>query len=294
MNLIDIKDLSTKNINKIINEAKKIKNNYLKTNKFIVDKNIYGKKIINIFLENSTRTKLSFQIAQKNLNLIPFDFDVNFSSIKKNESFFDTINVIKNLGINNFILRVNSNKYWNDLEKIKNINIINAGTGKTSHPTQAIIDLFSILEHFKNITNLKILYIGDINNSRVYESGKKIFKKYNCIVDKFNTLDVKNKKKSIDKLLKNYNVIIFLRYQLERYNKNSALTLEKMEKLNFQFGLNLKNINNVNKNSIILHPGPINYGCEISHDVKNNKKIIANIQVENGIYVRMAILKLFL
>ncbi len=279
--LLDIDDLSKDKILSLIKEAILIKNNNAK----IINK----KSIVNIFIEPSTRTKISFQKAQKDLQMDVYNLDFETSSLDKNEDLSDTIYTLKQYGINNFVIRSNEEEYWKKIN-IKDIKIINAGDGKNNHPTQALIDAMTIYESFNTLDNLKILICGDTKNSRVFHSFKKLIQKFSNCKLLISTPD-KLKEKNIEYVdfnnnLPNVDVVMMLRIQSERHT-------EKFDsnKYNEKFGINKNNIIKLQKNAILLHPGPINRGVEIDNDIGyENPQIKILDQVKNGLYIRKLLL----
>lgn len=249
-------------------------------------------KICNIFNEASTRTFSSFKVAQENLNMISYDLMGNISSSQKGESIEDTIYVMKQYGIKNFVIRDNQNKFYEDLIDIEGINLINAGDGTNEHPSQALLDIFTLLEYFDfDLTNKKVLFIGDLKNSRVFHSNLQILKLFNvkmycCCPDEFyeSIPDIK-RVETITKIIKDIDVICSYRLQFERHtNLYDAKLFNKL------YGLNKELLLKASPDLVFTHPGPVNWGIELSSDIKYSSKSLILKQVENGIYIRMAII----
>lgn len=286
MKLLEINSLSKDSILKIINLALKLKlnNNFLKINA----------SVANIFIEPSTRTKISFIKAEKLLGLEIYNLDFKSSSFSKKETLKDTIYTLIQYGINNFVIRSNTLKFFKEIENIENINIINAGDGINQHPTQALIDALTIYEHFKRLDNLKIIVCGDIKFSRVFNSFYHLIKKFNSEImvacpDQFknNNLDIKYV--DFNQGLKDADVIMMLRVQNERHLDINLNQNEYIKK----YQINLEKLNKTKKNAILIHPGPINWNWEIKDDITyNNSKVKILKQVKNGIFIRAVVLGL--
>ncbi|WP_434414656.1 aspartate carbamoyltransferase catalytic subunit [symbiont of Argiope bruennichi] len=283
MHFLSLENIELKKILKIVTFAIDLKKNFQKIN----DK-FNNFMAANIFLEPSTRTYTSFKIAENKLGIKSVDFFKNNSSIEKNESLFDTTETLKALGFNLFVIRSEKNKYYEELLKIKDISIINAGDGNLDHPSQTILDLMTIYEHFGTFKDLNIAIIGDLNYSRVFLSNYKIFKRLKTnifcvsIEEKISKLKVKNYK--LSEIIEKIDVFIFLRVQRERHKISIS------NDYNDFFGLNEKNIKKIKDTAIILHPGPVNRDVEISSKVLDNDKRIKILeQVKNGIFARITI-----
>jgi aspartate carbamoyltransferase catalytic subunit len=260
--------------------------------------------VANLFFENSTRTRTTFEIAAKKLNMRVINFDVDRSSTSKGETLMDTISNLAAMGCNIFIVRHSSPGM--PLFVANNItegSVINAGDGRHSHPTQALLDLYTIRQYKKDISKLKVAIVGDINNSRVARSLIDLLsvaevKQINLIApltllpNKQNHLaDAKNINyyKVIEEGIADVDVVILLRLQNERM---SGLCVPSKERYFEQYGINNTNIKLAKNDAIIMHPGPVNWNVEIADEFKcNDKNVILN-QVNNGIFVRMHILKM--
>jgi len=282
MYLEKLSSLSVKDIEKLINDAILFK----KGNPLLL-KNKY---ICNIFLEPSTRTKTSFIIAETNAEMKIINIDEDSSSFKKNETLIDTIITLKSMGIKNFVIRSRTSEHFLNKNKINDITIINGGCGRDSHPTQVLLDLVTIKEHFGKFKDLKILFCGDLHNSRVYHDNKNTMEKLgmkiftcgpNNLVKNFqDTTHIKDTKN-----LSEFDIVMFLRVQHERHEDEFSV-----DGYNKKFGLNKDNIKTLSKEAIIMHPGPVNRGVEIENDLVYTNKSKITEQVKNGVYARMAIL----
>lgn len=277
-NLLRIKDLSNEEIIGLIELALELK----KGRKINLNRKIYSS---NLFFENSTRTKLSFEVAQRNLGFDVIPFDVSTSSVSKGESLYDTCKTLESLGIDLLVIRHFQNEYYKELENI-NIPIINGGDGTGEHPSQCLLDLMTIYEEFKTFKDLKIAIVGDVKHSRVansnYEALIKLGAKVELIAPE--TLsDFKTRK--IDDVIEEVDVCMLLRIQLERHQSqyNNEKYLE-------HFGLTHTRYNKLKETSIVLHPAPVNRGVEIESELVEADKSRIFTQMENGVYMRMAII----
>lgn len=238
--------------------------------------------VANIFIEPSTRTLTSFQVAEDALGMKRYDLHIENSSFKKGETLEDTLLNLKAMGINNFVIRNKDEEYWNDFKG--KYNIINGGDGTKNHPSQALLDAITIYEHFGTLENLKVLVVGDIKYSRVYHSLKDLLSLFGTEVQ---ALDTMSSDDFLTTHLKDKDVVVMLRIQHERHER-------KMDTFGYnkRFGLNIKSKDLLKRNAIFMHPGPINRNIEISEELLYNhpqNKILE--QVNNGVFARMAILE---
>lgn len=292
--LLGIKDLTPKEINFILDTASGFKDVLARDIKKVPP--LRGKTVVNLFFEPSTRTRTSFTLAGKRLSADVVNFSVNTSSVVKGETLKDTALTIQSLGADFIVIRHASSGVPHFLSKILNISIINAGDGANEHPTQALLDLFTIRSHKKKINGLTVAIIGDIAHSRVAKSNiyglTKLGAKVRVIcpptlmpaeIDKLG-VDVFH---SIEQGIKNADVIMTLRLQLERQVKGFLPSLEEYFKL---YGLTAERLKLARHNAIVMHPGPMNRGVEIDSEVADGPQSVILEQVTNGIAVRMAVL----
>lgn len=249
-------------------------------------------RVCNIFNEASTRTLLSFKVAEDNLGMTSMDFMSASSSLTKGETLYDTVEVLKQYKITNFVIRDSKNEFYKELEKIEGINVINAGDGTNQHPTQAMLDIYTILEHFNfDIENKSVLFLGDIANSRVFHSNVQILKLFNvkmyCISpDEFyEKVDGIKRIEKVSDIISEIDLCCTYRIQHERHSSKFDIS-----DFNYQYGLNLKNLENIKEGFAFTHPGPVNWGVELSDELKYSSNSLILKQVENGMYTRMAIL----
>ena len=254
--------------------------------------------IANLFFENSTRTKLSFELAQKRLSADVINFSASNSSVKKGESLIDTVNNILSMKVDMVIMRHPNPGAAMFLSKHVNASIINAGDGAHEHPTQALLDCFSIREKLGEIRGKKVVIIGDILHSRVALSNIFALKKLGAEVMVCGPLTLIPKhieslgisvETNLEKALQWADVANVLRVQFERMK---ASFFPSNREYAMQYGITKKVLEKVDKELLIMHPGPINRGVEISSDVADSENAIILDQVQNGVAVRMAILYL--
>ena len=254
--------------------------------------------IANLFFENSTRTKLSFELAQKRLSADVINFSASNSSVKKGESVIDTVNNILSLKVDMVVMRHPNPGAAMFLSKHVSASIINAGDGAHEHPTQALLDCFSIREKLGEIRGKKVVIIGDILHSRVALSNIFALKKLDAEVMVCGPLTLIPKhieslgisvETNLEKALQWADVANVLRVQFERMK---ASFFPSNREYAMQYGITKKVLEKVDKELLIMHPGPINRGVEISSDVADSENAIILDQVQNGVAVRMAILYL--
>jgi aspartate carbamoyltransferase catalytic subunit len=254
--------------------------------------------VANIFFENSTRTKLSFELAEKRLSADVINFSSSGSSVKKGETLLDTVNNILAMKVDMVVMRHSSPGAPHFLSKHIDANIINAGDGTHEHPTQALLDAFSIQEKCGNVAGKKVVIVGDILHSRVALSNIFALQTLGAEVmvcgpatllpKHIGELGVKVET-NIRKALEWCDIANILRIQLERQQMKYFPSLREYSKY---FGVNKQLLDSLNKEITIMHPGPINRGVEITSDVADSEHSIILQQVENGVAVRMAVLYL--
>lgn len=254
--------------------------------------------IANVFFENSTRTKLSFEIAEKRLSADVVNFSSSSSSVKKGESLVDTVNNILSMKVDMVVIRHSSPGAPHFLSRNVKANIINAGDGTHEHPTQALLDAFSIKEKLGEIAGKKIAIIGDILHSRVALSNIFCLKMLGAevmvcgpitLIPKYiSSLGVKVEL-DVKKALEWCDVANVLRIQLER---QQIKYFPSLREYSLYYGINKRLLQQLDKEIVIMHPGPINRGVELNSDVADSEHSIILNQVENGVAVRMAVLYL--
>jgi aspartate carbamoyltransferase catalytic subunit len=294
--LLGIKQINNADINTIFKTAdsfKEIINRPIKKVPTLRDVTI-----ANLFFENSTRTKLSFELAQKRLSADIINFSASSSSVSKGETLVDTANNILSMKVDMIVMRHPHPGAADFLSKNTNTTIINAGDGTHEHPTQALLDAYSIREKFGDVEGKKIAIIGDIKHSRVALSNIFALQKIGAevmvcgpttLIPKFiEKLGVKVENNLL-KALKWCDAANMLRIQLERQELQYFPSIREYTSL---YGLNMNILNKLDKKITILHPGPINRGVEISSDVADSSQSVILNQVENGVAIRMAVIYL--
>ncbi len=295
--LLGISDLTADQITKILDTAthfKEVINRPIKKVPSLRDITI-----ANVFFENSTRTRLSFELAQKRLSADVINFAASNSSVKKGETLVDTVNNILAMKVDMIVMRHASVGAPHFLAKHVNAQIVNAGDGTHEHPTQALLDCFSIREKLGEIAGKKIAIIGDILHSRVALSDILAFKKLGAEVMLCSppTLVPKHAIEAwgvkvthnLQETLEWCDVANVLRIQLER---QQIKYFPSLREYSIYFGINKQMLDNLNKEIVLMHPGPINRGVELSADAADSGHSIILDQVENGVAVRMAVLYL--
>ena len=267
------------------------------SNTFKQDPILADKKVLNLFFEPSTRTKLSFEVAAHNLGMSVLNFDELSSSMQKGESLEDTIEVAHNLGIDACILRHKQSVIHDLANQFPEIVFINAGDGSLSHPSQGLIDLYTIRQFFDKLIDLNYLIVGDLDHSRVLASfleGLDILGANNITLSSppelgKNYLSGPNFEEDLNRALDGKDVIMALRIQHERLE--TSLNISAKDYVD-KFQLNHQKLLDAvgHDNFILLHPGPVNYGIELNADVKDQDYCKINQQVTNGVGIRMAIL----
>ena len=289
-NFININQLKKSELEDILSDSFYFQENF-KNN----DISFFGNSnVIFLFLEPSTRTKTSFKIACSILGINAIDVSPENSSITKGESIENTLKTLNSYPVDAIVMRSKNQEDFKIAQKILNFPVINAGSGIDSHPTQALSDLKTLKENFKNFKNLKISIVGDLLHSRVANSFIEAFGKYNLKTNLFSPPYFKPKKldfgkvifyENFDECLDNSDVVMALRIQKERF-KNLKVDLSEYAS---KYQLNQEKLD---KHDIkfLMHPGPVNEGVEISNGLQNSEKSLISDQVKNGVWVRCAIL----
>lgn len=266
--------------------------------KFIPEKDEYF--VSNLFFENSTRTKNSFIVAEKKMNLKVIDFDAGHSSIQKGETLYDTVLTLSALGTDICVIRHTEENYYHELIQSKTIqsSIVNGGDGSGQHPSQCLLDLMTIYEEFKCFENLKVAIIGDITHSRVAKSNMQMLKRLGAEIyfsgplewyD--NSFNVYGQYREIDEIISEMDVIMLLRVQHERHDGSSSFSKTQYHQ---KYGLTIEREKQMKENAIIMHPAPVNRDVEIADELVESLKSRITMQMTNGVFVRMAILEAIL
>ena len=285
--MIKLSRVSTDSIEKILKEAQAFSEGKISK----IEGDVFA---ANLFFENSTRTKTSFEVAEKKLGLQVIDFEADKSSIAKGETLLDTIKTLEAIGVEVAAIRHSETRYYDALKDTK-LSIVNAGDGTGHHPSQAILDALTIIQEFGKIEGLKIGIVGDVKHSRVANSGAGLFRRMGAKVyfsgPEFwfdEGMLVNGTYMQFDDLVKEVDVLILLRIQHERHEKSFNFKSEDYLK---KFGLTKEREAKMKPTSIIMHPAPINRGVEIDSDLVECERSRIFKQMQNGVFARMAILK---
>ena len=253
------------------------------------------KKVVNIFCEPSTRTKISFEVAASNLGCQVIDFNISSSSLEKGETLKDTIDNLAKMNINLCVLRHKDSVIYDLINQTDSMVFISGGEGATSHPSQGLLDIMTV-RHRKDLEHSNILIVGDLDHSRVFQSFIDGMTNFNSKITLCgpkelckNTIDSSslNFEEDLNKALKDQDVVMALRIQHERFEDKKDL--DKESYLN-DYQINNEKLQIANDDCIVMHPGPVNQGIEISESVYNSENSVILDQVANGVAMRMAIL----
>ena len=295
--LLGIKDLTPQDISLILSTAAQFKEVLQRPVKKVPS--LRDITIVNLFYESSTRTRISFELAEKRLSADTINFTASGSSVSKGETLLDTVNNILSMKVDMVVMRHSASGAPHFLAKHIAAAIVNAGDGINEHPTQALLDAFSIKEKLGTLEGKKIVLVGDIMHSRVALSNIYLLKKMGAevmvagpptLIPKYiaEALQIKVEY-NLKKALAWCDVANVLRIQLERQNQ---VLFSSLREYNLAYGVSKRLLDELPKEIVIMHPGPINRGVEIDSDVADSKQSIILQQVENGVAVRMAVLYL--
>ncbi|MCO5236524.1 MAG: aspartate carbamoyltransferase catalytic subunit [Chitinophagaceae bacterium] len=295
--LLGIRDLAPSDIQLILDTATQFKEVLQRPIKKVPT--LRDVTIVNLFYESSTRTRISFELAEKRLSADTINFTASGSSVSKGETLLDTVNNILSMKVDMVVMRHSASGAPHFLAKHIPAAIVNAGDGINEHPTQALLDAFSMREQKGRLEGLKVAIIGDIMHSRVALSNIYLLKKMGAevmvagpptLIPPFiqKAFDVRVEY-NVRKALQWCDIANVLRIQLERQNQ---VLFSSLREYNLAYGISRKMLDELNKEVIIMHPGPINRGVELNSDVADSKQSIILQQVENGVATRMAVLYL--
>ena len=296
-NLLSINDLSKKEILELIEFA----NNFFNDEGSFRRESLFpDKTIANVFCEPSTRTKSSFAIAAKNLGCSVIDFNIENSSVQKGESIYETIDALNLMGVDLCVLRHPESIIRELAETLPDMVFINAGEGSISHPTQALLDLKTIIDHKDKLDDLNIVIIGDLDHSRVtssfvegisnFDIGSLTFCGHPEMCTKYRDPKIGRYEADMATALQDADVVMTLRIQYERFQKELNLDLETYKS---EYQLSSEKLENAKGDAIIMHPGPVNY-IEITEAVYDSENSVIRQQIANGVAIRMAVLSRFL
>ncbi len=296
--LLGIKDLTKEDIELIFSQADEFKEVLNRPIKKVPS--LRDITVANLFFENSTRTRLSFELAEKRLSADVVNFSASTSSVKKGETLIDTVNNILAMKVDMVVMRHSAPGSCLFLSQHIDAAIVNAGDGTHEHPTQALLDAYSIRERLGSVKGKKVVIVGDITHSRVAISNIYCLQKLGAqvMVCGPTTLIPRHIEKmgvivehNLMKALEWCDVANMLRIQLERQDVNVSY-FPSLREYSMQYGLDKKKLDSLSKKIVIMHPGPINRGVEITSDVADSDQSIILDQVENGVAIRMAVIYL--
>ena len=296
--LLGIKDLTKEDIELIFSQADEFKEVLNRPIKKVPS--LRDITVANLFFENSTRTRLSFELAEKRLSADVVNFSASTSSVKKGETLIDTVNNILAMKVDMVVMRHSAPGSCLFLSQHIDAAIVNAGDGTHEHPTQALLDAYSIREKLGSVKGKKVVIVGDITHSRVAISNIYCLQKLGAQVmvcgpttliprhiEKMGVLGEHNLMKALEWC----DVANMLRIQLERQDVNVSY-FPSLREYSMQYGLDKKKLDSLSKKIVVMHPGPINRGVEITSDVADSDQSIILDQVENGVAIRMAVIYL--
>lgn len=286
--LLQTSDLTINDISQILSDAQY----FIDGGNWSPKKNVF---IANLFFENSTRTKCSFEVAQRKLGLDIIPFEVGTSSVSKGETLYDTVKTLEAIGIDAVVIRHNQDRYFDELVGKSDVSIINAGDGCGHHPTQSLLDLLTIKQEFGSFKGLKVAIIGDIRHSRVARSNADTLVRlgaevvFSGPVEWFNDELLENGSyEDIDSAVETADVVMLLRIQHERHGEKGTKAADDYHQA---FGLTIERERRMKSGSIIMHPAPVNRNVEIDDSLVECKRSRIFKQMTNGVYIRMAVLK---
>lgn len=287
-NLISLDDLTISEINGILDRAQLIHDmdgeGWFPLNHMLV---------ANLFFEPSTRTRFSFETAEKRLGYQVINFSSQASSTQKGESLYDTVKTMEAIGVSAVVIRHRKDGYYRELTNGIDLSILNAGDGAGDHPTQALLDLLTIRQEFATLSGLNVAIIGDLRYSRVAGSDARILNRLGCRVllsgpEAWKNPELPGEYVSVDEAVETADVVIMLRIQHERHEQ--AMKMSK-EEYHARYGLTVKRATRMKPHSIIMHPGPVNRGVELDGDLVESAHSRYFKQISNGVLVRMAALE---
>jgi aspartate carbamoyltransferase catalytic subunit len=287
--LLGLKDLSAAEINSILERAAFWDSQTDKVVPVLKDK-----FVANMFFESSTRTRFSFEMAQKRLGAEVLNFSATSSSVEKGETIYDTVRTLESMGIDAGVIRLEPSGVLEELAERLSIPLINAGDGRNEHPTQALLDLYTMKQHFGDLRGLKVSIIGDIEHSRVARSNLWALQKFGAEVKFCAPVTMRAPELaeyapyvSMEEALC-ADVVMMLRVQLERHKEG---IFKSKDDYHQQYGLTLERANNLAPHTIIMHPAPVNRNVEIDDAVVEHAQSRIFKQMANGVPIRMAVME---
>lgn len=294
--LLGLKDLSADQIKHILDTAATMKDIVVSQNK--KTPHLQGKTVVNLFYENSTRTRLSFELAAKYMSANAANITSSGSSVAKGETLTDTAETINAMGTDILVMRHNMSGAPHSISKLVNASVVNAGDGMNEHPTQALLDMLTMIEHKGHIEGLKVAIVGDVYHSRVVRSNIYGLTKLGAEVSLGGPttlmpqgIDQMGVKvfDNVHEAIVDADVVMGLRIQLERQKKGLFPSVREYFRF---FGIDESRLKLAKPDAIVMHPGPVNRGVELSTSVIDGEKSVITNQVTNGVAVRMAVMYL--
>nr|WP_088547406.1 aspartate carbamoyltransferase catalytic subunit [Paenibacillus aquistagni] len=286
--LLGLKDLSREEITFILDRAAHWEQQQEK-----VTPTLAHKFVANMFFENSTRTRNSFEMAEKRLGMEVINFSAESSSVEKGESIYDTVRTLESLGMDVGVIRLKPVGLLQELAERVQIPLINAGDGNNEHPTQALLDLYTMRKEFGSLEGLNVAIVGDVEHSRVARSNLWALEKFGasvnfCAPDNMRTNDLDVSYISFEEALR-ADVVMMLRVQLERHKGSGLFT--STEQYRSAYGMTAERMGMMKEHAIIMHPAPVNRNVEIDDELVECSKSRIFTQMKNGVPVRMAVME---
>ncbi|RAP76630.1 aspartate carbamoyltransferase catalytic subunit [Paenibacillus montanisoli] len=285
--LLGLKELSKEEISSILDRAA-----YWEANPNKIEPVAQGKFVANMFFENSTRTRFSFEVAEKRLGAEVLNFSAAVSSVQKGESIYDTVRTLESMGIDAGVIRLKPIGLLAELAKKIKVPLINAGDGNNEHPTQALLDLYTMRKQFGELKGLNVSIVGDIMHSRVARSNLYALQKFGanvrfCAPDNMKAAELDAPYVSMEEALR-ADVIMMLRVQLERHESGMINSAEAYRE---HFGLTEERAATIAPHAIIMHPAPINRDVEIDDSLVEHPQSRIFPQMSNGVPIRMTVIE---
>lgn len=286
--LLSTSSLSTEEIKAILNQAR----SFLEGEQW---KPAEQQFVANLFFEPSTRTKSSFEVAERKLGLDVIPFDADFSSVLKGETLYDTVRTLESIGVNAVVIRHKTDHYFDELVGRVGIPVINAGDGCGHHPTQSLLDLLTIQQEYGDFKGIKVAIIGDVSHSRVARSNADALTRLGAKVvfsgpqEWFDeSFLASGSYEDVDTAIETSDVVMLLRIQHERHDGDDSGISDNYHQ---QFGLTIEREKRMKPGSIIMHPAPVNRNVEIADELVECSRSRIFTQMRNGVFVRMAVIK---
>lgn len=281
--IISADDLTVEEVLELFEQADRLQHEQIK-----ITKQLFA---ANLFFEPSTRTKTSFLVAERKLNIEQLDFIPEVSSVTKGETLYDTVKTFEAIGANMLIVRHHEDDWAQDIIPYVNIPVINAGAGKAEHPTQSLLDAYTVYQEFKSFADLNIVIAGDIKHSRVAHSSIKLLASLGANIyvsgaEAYKDETLQFPYVSMDEAVEIADVLMLLRIQYERHGS----TVTRLYNYHQQYGLTIEREKRMKDHAIILHPAPVNRGVEIDTSLVETKRSRIFKQMSNGVLIRMAVL----